>query len=121
VYARHARNVNEHGIDAVVQEWDANFRVDRPINPTMFMWNPWSRDLKPVTDRGVAYRPPTSHLGRDLTKSEQTPLGVTSLTIKYYMAVYNTTLTDIFGATLTGSEDLLEVAGGSEKKDQAKA
>jgi hypothetical protein len=116
VYAAHARNINEHDIAPIVKEWDAALRFDRPVNPTKFFFKPWSRDLQPVVDRGVTYNPPTSHLGRALSKEEQSPLGVTSLALKYYVDVHNVVIRDVYNVKHSGeSQDLLKFASGLEK------
>ncbi len=117
LYASHARNVNEHDIAPIVKDWDANFRVDRPINPTRFLWNPWSRDLQAVVDRGVTYHPPTSHLSRTLSKQEQTPPGVAALAMAYYVGVYNVVLREIYNVRSSGeAKELFAFVRGLERR-----
>ena len=92
-YLMHARNADEHGLERVTGNTYASFvmgmpppgqtirnvsvvmnkngemEVDWGDSPRPKFWQTTAAKatLVPVTDRGITYRPPTSHLGQPLT------------------------------------------------------
>lgn len=89
-YLRHARNADEHSIQPVATEWQANLRATAVESGHVKLeWKPWDRPLLPVRNRGVTYEPPTTHLGRSLVEMRRDsrlaePVFVAELALRFY-------------------------------------
>lgn len=102
-YLRHARNADEHSIQDVAREWDANQRTVRVTSTTLkVQWDPWDRPLLPITNRGIRYHPPDTHLGQPLrgewNKGVAEPIVVAGLAIDFYRQVLDRAIDEVLGA-----------------------
>ena len=100
LYVRQARNVEEHTIAPIAEDWKPEMKVVG----TMLYFKPWSRILLPVTNRGKTFHPPKEHLGVRL--ENVSPLYVANLAISFYCKLYNDVLTKVYGAVPKGTQDL---------------
>lgn len=88
-YLRHARNADEHSLQQVSTDWNANLRVsDTAPGSVRVEWDPWDRPLLPVRNRGVTYNPPREHLGQSiedrLKKGAAEPVVLADLALHFY-------------------------------------
>jgi hypothetical protein len=99
-YLRHARNADEHSIQQVAADWDANLR-ETPVDSTSVRldWEPWDRPLLPVKNRGVIYQPPRKHLGIDFTdklkKGTAEPIIVADMALHFYRNLLNRVINEV--------------------------
>ena len=106
-YIWHARNVNDHGIDYIVEDQPGGFTIPMPASgalhikhlsvengkitrfeghgfgaPVSIFIHPDGIFLKPVVDRGNEYKPPDYHLGSAL--ADKSPTGIAGAALKYF-------------------------------------
>lgn len=89
VYIQQARHADEHSIQDVATDWDAQLVVEKQDDGSMrASWKKWDRPLLPVTNRGVTYNPPRIHLGKDLSsrlgKGNEESVIVASIALQFY-------------------------------------
>jgi len=99
-YLRHARNADEHSIQAVAGEWDANLRTSQVASGSVMLeWEKWDRPLLPVTNRGVVYEPPREHLGQSLAdklkKGVAEPIVIGDLALHFYKSVLENAIAEV--------------------------
>jgi len=97
-FLRQARNADEHSIQALAGDWNANPRVSRVTRTSARLeWNPWGRPLLPVTNRGVAYQPPKEHLGEPVRNKPMVaePVVVAELGLKFYTSVLDRAIVQV--------------------------
>ena len=100
LYVRQARNVEEHTITPIAKDWDPEMNVVGSI----LSFNPWSRTLLPVTNRGKTFQPPKEHL--DIRLENASPLDVANAAITFYCKLYNDVLTEVYGVVPEVTEDI---------------
>lgn len=99
-YLRHARNADEHSIQAMASDWDANLRASQVGEKTVRLdWEPWDRPLLPVSNRGVVFDPPKEHLGESITekfkKGAAEPIVIADLALHFYRDLLNRTIAEV--------------------------
>lgn len=101
VYIRQARNSDEHSIQNVAVDWEPNLHAAQVGRQVTLTWSQWDRPLLPVTNRGVTYNPPRSHLGQSfehlLGKGKSEARIVADLAMAYYVEVFNEVLNKVVG------------------------
>lgn len=99
-YVIHARNVSEHTIAQVVQDWNPNLRVSSVPGGTRIEWDEWDRPLLPVVNRGTRFNPPKSHLGKPMQHYRvigvSEPRTVAELAITFYVEAFNEVSKEVF-------------------------
>lgn len=100
LYLRHARNADEHSVQSVAAEWDANLRASQVDETSVKLeWESWDRPLLPVKNRGVVYQPPREHLGQSiaerLKKGTAEPIVVGDLALHFYRNFLNRTIAEV--------------------------
>lgn len=99
-YLRHARNADEHSIQQVASDWNANLRAT-PVDSTSVRldWEPWDRPLLPVKNRGVVYQPPREHLGIDFSEKLKSglaePIVVADMALHFYKNLLDRVLNEV--------------------------
>jgi hypothetical protein len=100
-YLIQARNVDEHTISPVAQDWNANIRMAQTGNEIRAAWDAWDRPLLPVKNRGVVYEPPRKHLGAAieplLKKGRAEPVIVAELALRFYVNFINRVSSEVVG------------------------
>lgn len=99
-YIRHARNADEHSIQSMTTDWNANLRVSQvEASSVKLEWDPWDRPLLPVKNRGVVYEPPREHLGRSIAdkfkKGSAEPIVVADLALHFYRNLLDRTIAEV--------------------------
>lgn len=92
-YIIQARNVDEHSIQELAREYEANLSATPQPGSILLRWSPWDRPLLPVTNRGVTYTPPRMHLGKSIShllgQGKAEPRVVAELAMEFYVGVLN--------------------------------
>jgi len=109
VYVQQARHADEHSIQHVATDWDAQLSVERVADGSIRVsWKPWDRQLLPVTNRGVTYNPPRIHLGKDLSpllgKGNEESVIVASKALQFYGRFVNHVSATLFPGFGAGGE-----------------
>lgn len=99
-YLRQARNADEHSIQNVAGEWNANLRVSQIDESSVKLdWEPWDRPLLPVSNRGVVFDPPREHLGKNITGKLKNgvaePILIADLALHFYYGLLNKTISEV--------------------------
>jgi hypothetical protein len=100
VYLRHARNADEHSLQSIAADWDANLRASQvDAGHVLIEWEPWDRPLLTVKNRGVLYHPPRTHLGKNfehmLKKGTAEPVVVAVMALHFYKNLLNRIITEV--------------------------
>ncbi len=100
-YLQHARNADEHSIQAVASDWDAKINAVKIGRELHISCQPWDRPLLPVRNRGTTYNPPRMHLGQPLDpllgKGKAEPRVVAELALAFYLSFFNRVSDEVVG------------------------
>ncbi|HEX2650004.1 MAG TPA: hypothetical protein VHN19_08735 [Burkholderiales bacterium] len=100
-YLQQARNVDEHTISDLAQDWDPKLKVVQKGNKVHVTWQPWDRPLLPVKNRGVTFAPPKVHLGKNIEhlkgKGKGEPRVIAELALRFYCDFLNRVSADVLG------------------------
>lgn len=92
-YLQQARNVDEHTISELAEDWEPRLEVKQTGNKVEIRWQPWDRPLLPVKNRGVTCDPPKTHLGKSIEhlkgKGKAEPRVVAELALRFYCHFLN--------------------------------
>lgn len=101
-YLIQARNVEEHSIADVTQDWKANLKAVQVGNKVKLSWDHWDRRLLPIKNRGVTFHPPRLHLGKNieplLKKGKAETVIVAEFALRFYVDFLNRVSTEVVGA-----------------------
>lgn len=103
-YIEQARNVSEHCIAPITNDWDANLRAKSQSGVVSLEWNAWDRPLLPVTNRGTTFNPPKKHLGKPMSHYQRPgycePLTVAGCAMRFYVDMFNEVSEKVFPSGL---------------------
>lgn len=105
-YMYQARNVSEHTISEVINDWNPNLQAKPGIGSIQLSWAPWDRPLLPVTNRGITYNPPKKHLSkpikhyRDERPGVEEPRVVAELAMIFYIKMVTDISNELFPTKL---------------------
>lgn len=101
-YLQQARNVDEHSILDVVNDWDPQFKAKHKGDKVELTWKEWDRPLLPVKNRGVVYNPPTNHMGISIEhlkhKGKAEPRVIAELALRFYCDFLSRVSNEVVGS-----------------------
>jgi len=101
-YLQQARNADEHSIQDVASDWDAQLTATPTEGGIRLNWKHWDRPLLPITNRGVTYIPARHHLGTSyehlLGKGKAEPVIVAEFALQFYCDFINRVSTELFSS-----------------------
>lgn len=100
LYLRQARNAEEHSVQSIAADWNANLRLSQVEgNRIHAQWDPWNRSLLPVKNRGITYQPPRDHLGKNIAGATEVgaaePIIVAELALQFYKDTLNRVVDEV--------------------------